>query len=53
MSKANTARQLGHKKVESRGVIDNGKGSNENNYLSELNTITFGFWCKQLTNYLY
>ncbi len=30
MSKANTFRQLGHRKVEVRGVIDNGKCRNPN-----------------------
>jgi hypothetical protein len=53
MSKASTSKQLGHKKVETKGVIDNGKGSNVSNCLSELNIITFGFWCKQLTIYPY
>ncbi len=53
MSKTSTYGQFGHIKAKAKGVIDSGKGSNVNNCLYQLSTITFGFWCKQLTNYLY
>jgi hypothetical protein len=43
MFEASTFGQLGQRKAEARGVIDNGKGSNVSNYLSELSTITSFF----------